>query len=252
MKVLVDGLMTTYQRVGSGPTILLLHGWGDSMDTYSALVRDFQESYTLLAVDLPGFGGTETPKVTFNLELYAKFVASFLLKIGDPELFAVIGHSNGGAIAIKALSSKILKSKKLVLLASSGVRNSYSPSNKLKRMIFKLLKIPAMLLPSSMQKKIKKKVYEKIGSDLFVAEQLQDTFKQIITEDVTDDATKISQQTLLLYGTNDKATPVSYGRLFNEKISGSELVVIQGAEHFLHHTNSKEVLVLIRSFLARS
>ena len=249
MKIIVDNLVTNYQKVGSGPIVLLLHGWGDGMDTYKYIVNELKLTNTMISLDLPGFGNSETPKETFSLKLYASFVASFLSKIDSPELYAVIGHSNGGAIAIKALSTNTIKAQKLILLASSGVRNTYSSSKKMKRIIVKSLKIPTKLLPSSMQKKIKKKVYEKIGSDLFVAEHLQETFKEIITDDVTDDATRVSQPTLLIYGSDDDATPVSYGKKFNEKIRGSELVVVQKAGHFLHQTDSKEVISLIKKFM---
>ena len=241
--------MTAYQKVGSGPVILLLHGWGDSMDTYKYIVNELKITNTLISLDLPGFGNTQTPKEIFNLGLYARFVASFLSKIGSPEVYAVIGHSNGGAIAIKALATNTVKAQKLILLASSGVRNTYSSSKKMKRIIVKLLKIPTKLLPVSTQNKIRKMVYGKIGSDLFVAEHLQETFKEIITDDVTDDATRVCQPTLLIYGSDDDATPVSYGKKFNEKIRGSELVVVNEAGHFLHQTDSKEVISLIKKFM---
>lgn len=249
MQVIVDKLVTKYQKTGNGPTVLLLHGWGDNLNTYKGLTQELQSSYTLIALDLPGFGGTETPKKTFSLELYAKFVASFLEKTGSPELYAIVGHSNGGAIAIRALSSNILKSKKLVLLASSGIRNTYSKSRKLKRIVVKSLKIPTKMLPNSIQRRIKIKVYKKIGSDLFVAEHMQETFKQVITEDVVMDAKNIHQPTLLVYGSEDKSTPVIYGEALHNSIKNSQLFTIDGADHFLHHNHADAVHSLIKDFL---
>ena len=251
MHVIVDNLVTNYHKIGNGPTVLLLHGWGDNLNTYKSLAQELQTTYTVVALDLPGFGGTEVPNKAFNLELYARFVASFLEKIGSFELHAVIGHSNGGAVAIKALSSGIVESKKLILLASSGVRSTQKTSKKAKRLLVKLLKIPTKILPTSTQNKIKRKVYEKIGSDLFVAEHLQETFKLVIEEDLVEVSRNIHQPTILIYGTEDNATPVKYGELFHENIKDSELVVIDGADHFLHHAYSKDIQQIINEFLIK-
>jgi pimeloyl-ACP methyl ester carboxylesterase len=118
MNVIVKGHSVHYTRTGNGPIVVLLHGWGDSHKTFSGLESSLKQKYQVIAVDLLGFGASEPPKETYTLEKYAQFVADFLRKIGEESVFAFIGHSNGGAIAIRGLSSGILHSDKLVLLAS--------------------------------------------------------------------------------------------------------------------------------------
>ena len=76
----------------------------------------------MVAVDLPGFGGSEAPPAAWDLDDYAAFLEAFLRKLALDWPYAIIGHSNGGALAIRALSSGTLKADKLVLLAASGVR----------------------------------------------------------------------------------------------------------------------------------
>jgi len=249
MTIIVNGYSTDYSKVGSGPAVVLLHGWGDTMTTFDLLCKHLKKNYTVIALDLPGFGKTDSPKETFSLEKYAQFVGDFVDKIGETTIFAYIGHSNGGAVLIRGISSGILRSEKLVLLASSGVRGEYSARKKFLRVIAKTAKIPTNLLPKSSQAKIKKSVYKKLGSDLFVAEHLQDTFRQVVSEDVVHDSAMISSQTLLLYGAQDKATPMSYGAKFNKQIEESELIVLDGADHFLHHTHFTKVNKLVEDFL---
>src|ERR1700761_1960117 len=103
MQVVVDSLLTQYVRTGKGKVVLLLHGWGDS----AAGLRDLQavlgKRYDVIALNLPGFGGTGNPPVAWGLTDYAQFVAHFLHKIGVSDVYAVLGHSNGGAIAIRGL-----------------------------------------------------------------------------------------------------------------------------------------------------
>src|SRR5690606_16442194 len=97
MQVVVDGLLTQYEQQGSKrPVILLVHGWGDRLQTYDTLVGKLAKSHTIVRLDLPGFGATEPPKTTWGLEDYAEFIAHFLDKLSlKPS--AMVGHSNGGA-----------------------------------------------------------------------------------------------------------------------------------------------------------
>lgn len=249
MNVVVDKSLVNYQIQGNGPAVVLLHGWGDNLSTFKELTKYIKSDYTVISLDLLGFGGSEPPKDTYDLEKYAKFVSDFLHKIDQRHVYAFVGHSNGGAICIRGISSGLLKSEKLVLLASSGVRSVYKRRKKILRLAAKTAKIPTRLLPKSTQLKLKKKAYKTIGSDLFVAEHLQDTFKNVVTEDVVHEAAMISEPTLLLYGTNDDSTPVSYGEKFAQQIENSELKIIDGADHFLHHTHSDKVNKLVLDFL---
>lgn len=247
-KILVNGLLTTYTSVGKGPTVLLLHGWGDSHSTFYFIEQKLLTKYNLVAVDLPGFGGSDSPKESWSVSDYAKFVEDFCKKL-DLSIYSVIGHSNGGAISIKAVSKGLLKPKKLVLLSSAGIRSTYNGRKKLIRLTAKVAKLPINLLPSRAQKKIKKRAYKLLGSDLFVAEHLQETFKKVVTDDVLADAANIKVDTLLVYGSLDTATPVSYGQKFHEAIKGSRLEIIEGAGHFVHHDAAAEVIGCVEEFL---
>lgn len=249
MTVSIDGKVVSYDKEGKGPAVVLIHGWGDTKQTFKSLVNSLKSSYTVVSLDLLGFGGSDAPKEAFDLEKYAIFVADFLKKIDIAHVYAFVGHSNGGAIAIKGLSSGTLNSEKLVLLASSGVRKTNGRQKKILRIVARTAKYPTKLLPSRIQKKLKKKAYNVIGSDLYVAEHLQDTFRKVVSEDLVLESAMISQKTLLLYGGNDKSTPPEYGRRFKSQIEDSNLVVLEGADHFLHQTHSEEVAKLIKEFL---
>jgi pimeloyl-ACP methyl ester carboxylesterase len=249
MTVIVDDYAVSYEQTGAGPNLVLLHGWGDNKETFDDLSEALSVDHTVTALDLPGFGKTDAPKEVFDLQKYAAFVASCLQKIGVDDVECFIGHSNGGAIAIRGLSEGTLKAKKLVLLASSGVRSTYNKRRKALRASAKVAKMVTTILPKSLQIKIKKKAYKTIGSDLFVAEHLQDTFKKVVSEDLVGQAANITIPTLLVYGSEDTATPPSYGERFSAQIKDSTLIVVDGAEHFLHHTHASKITKLLTEFL---
>jgi pimeloyl-ACP methyl ester carboxylesterase len=103
-------------------------------------------------------------------------------------------------------------------------------------------------LPKSAKQALRKKAYKTIGSDMLVAEHLQETFKRVVTDDVRADAAKLTLPTLLVYGENDDATPVRYGELFHQVIEGSTLEVLPGAGHFVHLDRPDDVLRAIQEF----
>ncbi len=250
MQVIVDALLTRYEQDGAGKAVLLLHGWGDNADGFKALRSHLAKKYLVLALDLPGFGGSQAPPSAWGLDDYGQFVRAFLKKIGVKDLWAVIGHSNGGAIAIRATARGLLNPERVVLLAAAGIRGEYKGRNRVYRMIAKTGKIASKPLPKAVQKRLRKKMYSSIGSDMLVVEHLQETFKKVVTDDVRDDAAKITVPTLLIYGESDAQAPVWYGEKYHELIADSTLEILPGADHFVHLERPKVVENAIERFLA--
>ncbi len=226
--------------------MLILHGWGDSSAGWRAYAQALAADYDVIVPDLPGFGGTESPKDAWGVTQYAQFIRAFLQKIGVKP-YAIIGHSNGGAIAVRGVGQGLLQAEKLVLLASAGVR---SPKANLSyRVIAKVGKAVTKPLPKRVSAKLRRTLYQKVGSDLLVAEHLQETFKKIVRDDVRADAAYISIPTLLVYGSADTDTPVSIAQELQKSIDGSRLEVLPGAGHFVHIDAAHETERLIREHI---
>lgn len=248
MRLIVSGLATNFSRIGNGRLVVLLHGWGDSSASWLQFSKQLAAEFDVVALDLPGFGGTEPPKESWGLTDYALFVEAFLLK-ANLKPYALIGHSNGGAIAIRGISTGALQPEKLVLLASAGIRGEYGGRTKALRLLAKTGKVLATPLPASAKKHLRQNLYEAVGSDMLIAEHLQETFKRVVSDDVRGGATSITQPTLLVYGEEDTATPVRYGKLLHDAIKGSELTIVPGAGHFLQLDKPAEVETLVEDFL---
>lgn len=248
MQVVVDKLLTTYEKAGKGPVILMLHGWGDSGATFKGLIGELKSSYTLVTVDLPGFGQTEMPPEVWKLDNYAQFVRDFLEKI-DVKPRAIIAHSNGGALAIRGLAEGTLEADKLILMASAGIRDRQGGRRFILKIIAKVGKAVTFWLPKRYKQALQKRFYGTIGSDMLVVPHLQETFKITVRQDVQHDAQRLKLPTLLIYGSHDKATPPLYGEIFKSLISGSRLEIIQNAEHFVHQGQTEEVAGLIKEFM---
>lgn len=250
MNVVVDGLMTNYQKTGSGKKVIVcLPGWADALESFSSLSEILKTDYTILSLDLPGFGGTQAPPQAWSLEDYAEFVAGWLEKLKISRAHAVIGHSYGGAVAITALGNRFIDSDKLILLASAGIRGKKTFQKKALAAIARAGKVPLYALPKARREKIRSSLYKKIGSDLTLLPHMEETFKLIIGHDVRGVAKLVNTPTLLIYGDLDKDTPISDGELLQNSIAGSRFEIINKAGHFLHQTNTREVGSLIKIFL---
>ena len=250
MQIVVNDLLTNYELNGSGKLILLLHGWGDSSKGLRNIQDELSSKFKVLAPDLPGFGGTQAPKEVWNLDNYADFLESLLAKLELDQPYAVIGHSNGGALAVRALSLGKFKPQKLILLAASGVRTK----NTLKRLFIKLLaktgNIATLWMPERYRQDLRKSLYGFAGSDMLVVPELQETFKKTVRQDVQSDAVSINVPTLLIYATDDKAVPISDGKQYKDLIRGSKLEVVHESGHFVHIDQPQKVISLIKDFLA--
>ncbi len=248
MNVVVGGLMTHYLKTGSGKKVLvLLHGWGDSAQSFAKLAAEF-EGYTVYALDLPGFGQTQRPREAWELKDYAGFVADWLEKAGI-DSYSLAGHSFGGAVVIKGVAEGQLTPDKLILLASAGIRNKRPLRLKTLQAGAKVAKIPLYILPPSKARKIKTKLYRRIGSDVLLIPAMRQTFAKTVREDLRQTAGRISIPTLLIYADRDRETPISDGLELQAAIKGSSLEIVRSSGHFLHQDRPQQVAELMQRFL---
>lgn len=230
MQVVINNLVVNYEDTGSGKVLLLLHGWGDSLNTFNSLMP-FLSGYRVIRLDLPGFGQTDNPPKPWSVDDYVSFVNSFLSKL-NISVDVLLGHSFGGRIAIKGVALGELKCDKLVLVNSAGIAKGNS--------LVGILSKPFKWLPRG----IKSMIYRALKSDYANREELKGTFANIVSEDLKEYAKMINTPTLIIWGSGDKSTPLADGKIFNELIVNSKLEVIDGG-HFIHQEKPKEVASLI-------
>ena len=244
MHIIIDNLFIQYRRMGKGDVILLLHGWGQSSETFKYLQESLSRQYDVVAVDLPGFGGSQKPNLDWDVELYSHFVEKFLKKL-KIEPFVMVGHSFGGRILIKGVGEGMLKSSKVVLIGSAGVKPSKSMTQKLLENFSRISKkVPGtQKMRSMVGKKLASRDYRQSGD-------LKNIFLKVINEDLRYSAKKIVIPTLLIWGCNDDQTPVRDGRLLNDLIKNSHLKTYENAGHFVYLEEKEAVLNDIREFIA--
>ncbi len=107
-------------RAGAGDTTLLLvHGFGESLFGWRAVFDRLAMSYRVVALDLPGFGGSGKPDGDYSLPAMTGRLASFLDRWTTGPVI-VIGHSMGGELAASVALARPDRVVAAVLIAPAG------------------------------------------------------------------------------------------------------------------------------------
>lgn len=249
MKTIVDDLAVEYQDEGRGPVLVLLHGWMHSLTSFDALTTILSRKYRVIRLDLPGFGASEVPRTPWHVGDYAQFVAHFLAKI-DAHPTALVGHSLGGRIVLKGLAEQALAADKAVLIASAGVAERQTVRNWSFKMIAKAGKAATAVPPFTLLRaKLRSKLYAAAKSDYPTAGAMTPTFLNVIGENLAPLAPQVIAPTLLIWGSDDRTTPLSEGKRLESLMPHATLKVIEHAGHFVHREQPEAVAAAIASFV---
>lgn len=93
------GEVITYNDQGEGKIILLIHGYLETSDIWSSFARRLSEKYRIIAVDLPGHGGSGIYGEVHTVEFMATVIKDLVESIGAGKIF-IAGHSMGGYVTL--------------------------------------------------------------------------------------------------------------------------------------------------------
>jgi pimeloyl-ACP methyl ester carboxylesterase len=106
-----------YNISGSGPAIVLLHGFLESKEIWDDFTEVLKKQFTIIAIDLPGHGESELVAETHSMQLMADAV-KVVLQSENIEQAVITGHSMGGYVALQFAADDKEMVKGLVLFHS--------------------------------------------------------------------------------------------------------------------------------------
>lgn len=116
----VSGVRVRHVHAGAGPTVVLLHGIGRSLEDWSETLGPLAARHAVYAPDLIGFGLSDKPDVPYTLSGLARFVRHYLKAVGETRPVTLIGNSLGGAVAAQFALLSPERTRALVLVGSAG------------------------------------------------------------------------------------------------------------------------------------
>jgi pimeloyl-ACP methyl ester carboxylesterase len=257
-KVEVDGLQIAYERAGSGPALVLLHGYvGDGPATWRRQLDGLCDEFTVVAWDAPGAGRSSDPPERFGLDGYADCLAGFLEKLGLASAW-VVGLSFGGVLALALQRRHAAMSSALVLASAYAGWAGSLPTEVAEQRLRQALaladrapdELVGALLPTMFSSTMPPEAMDGFGASMqaFHPRGFR-AMARACAEDVRDVLPHIDVPTLLVHGERDVRAPLTVAKALQAAISDSTLVVLPDAGHMCNIEAPDEFNVAVREFL---
>lgn len=261
-EVEVSGLRIGYEREGTGPPLVLLHGgFGFDSRSWRRQIEALSDDYTVVAWDAPGCGRSSDPPPTFRLPDYADCLAGFIGALGLSRPH-VLGLSFGGALALQLFDRHRALPRTLILAgAYAGWAGSLQPDEvdrRVTRLAADMGRPPEEWIPSYIPGLLTgaapPAMVEEVKSLMAGVRPAanQAMLRAMAEADLRDVLCRIDVSTLLVYGEADVRSPVEVGRALHEGIPGSSLVILPGVGHLSSVEGAEQFNREVRSFLERN
>lgn len=248
----IDGLRARYLVEGPGPDMILMHGWGCNASTLASVAAVASATHTVYSVDFPGFGGSEEPREVWGVELYTQWLEKFIKAAGIKSPI-LLGHSFGGRVGI-LYSSRHDDVDRLVLVDAAGIKPKRTFRYYYKVYTYKLgRKMWELVLGKEKARKRIDAMRAKKGSSDYndASPMMRRILSKVVNEDLRDRLPLIKAPTLLVWGENDTATPISDARIMEKEIPDAGLVSFPGCGHYSFLDNPYLFKAVLKSFINR-
>jgi len=221
--------------------LVIIHGWTYTIEPWAATVELLRKAgVEVIQLRVPGL--TSPSDDVWTIDSYVSWLEKELTGIPKP---IVLGHSNGGRIALHYLTIHPGAFEKLILLNSAGVEvapSSISAKRRVLRVASKVL-APLKHVPG-----IKKLVYKLLGSDYGRApKNMQATLQNMLTSDKDFSPRSIETPTVLIWGESDTTTPLAMGLKIAGEMPHAVIHMHSGWRHAPYITHPEEVAQAIQS-----
>ncbi len=252
-------LSRTMTGNASGSPVLLLHGWGSSAAHMAPIAQALSSDYRVMNIDLPGHGHSPTPIKVIGIPEHAALIKEIIdTHIGEP--VTIVGHSNGGRIALYMASHQVYKPliRHLVLVSPSGVTPERSIGYYARRTIANLLKAPFRLAPEPLRAYAldwlrHSLAWRALGSPDYRALEgvMRNVFVRMVTCHLDEHVQAIEVPVLLFRGDRDTAISQRQMEYLVDAIPDAGLVVLENAGHYGYMDDFATFLAATRHFLQK-
>ena len=246
------------EDVGSGTSLVLVHGFLGSSDMWAPQIEFFKDDFRVIAPALPGFGKSTAINSCDSIECMAKAILNLLEK-KEIKNFNLLGHSMGGMIVqeiAKIAGEKILK----LICYGTGPRGNIPGRFETIDQSREKLKINGLDVTA-----------HRIAKTWFIEEDKSKYFylcdeagKQTSIEAADnglvamknwsgiENLKNIKNETLIVWGDQDKAYNFNQVETLNNNIPNSDLKVIKGCSHNVHLEKPEEFNAVVEEFLIKN
>ena len=254
--VQADGLQIAYERIGTGPALVFVHGAAEDSRVWLPQIAALSDVFTVVAWDEPGAGRSADVPEAFGLADYARCLAALIEALGLGPAH-VVGLSWGGTVVLELYRQRPDLVATLILVdAYAGWKGSL-PEEEVRARVGGAREMlaappdefdptfpglfagdpPAEFLP----------LLDEMAAEVRPS-SLRLQLGIMAEADLTDLMPRIAAPTLLIWGERDVRSPLSVAHWFEESIPDATLVVILGAGHVSNLERPREFNEAVREF----
>ena len=257
----VGALRLRYVRAGRGPTVVLVHGFGESLLAWRSVFDRLAEDHDVIALDLPGFGLSSKPATGYATDSLAQDLLGALdaLRVRRAVL---VGHSMGGAVVAAAALADTARVQAVVLLdaalvgapapvtdARRGFTSGAGAGAAIAEYEALRTRFAAPHDPGWLAEPDSARRYTPAGDDSYRT-AVQAVLREFDFDYLTDErASRWRTHTLVLWGQYDEVFTVARGRRLADRLAGSRFEIVPRTWHRPHEERPEETGAALERFL---
>ena len=249
MIVTVNNITVAYEQLGSGPDLIVLHGWGYDHTLLLPFAQQLGTFARVTLIDLPGHGGTQEPPVPYDAFDFADTVAGVMDALGIQKA-AMLGHSNGGRTILAMTRDHADRMSRLILCDAAGLKPKRTFTYYRKVYTYKIGK--AFLKLPFFSEETRQRYSSGKGSEDYknLSPVMKQTFIRLVNKDLSELLASIRVPVLLIWGDQDQDTPLYMAHKLEKEIPDCGLVLYEGAGHYAFVERMAQTAAVVRSFLS--
>lgn len=241
------GELMVYRAGRKGaPPVVLVHGLGQNgAKDWAKLIPALKPDYDILALDLPGFGQSNSRNQLYTPENYAAVIEA-VVKAHFTEPVTLIGHSMGAAVSLQYAADRPERLQRLILVDMAGILHATVYAESLMQMgveqatgvdpdgvpVFDsilrgvLTRIDGLPVPRQLLLQM-----PSLRGRIFRGDPNMIAAYALAEHDFGPALRAVRTPTLLIWGREDKVAPLRTGQLAASLIPGARLMVLDGIGH---------------------
>jgi 3-oxoadipate enol-lactonase len=255
----VRGIEIAYTDAGSGPVVVLLHGFPFDRSMWRGQVERLSHEFRVVAPDLRGHGGTTFARRPSTMEEMADDVAALLDELNIPRA-VLCGLSMGGYVALAFYRAHPERVRALVLAdtrpqADTEEARGTREQNARRALDEGMAPLADAMLPKLLSTRTRESAPEVVARvrEMMLGVDAEGAAAALrgmaLRRDQTDTLSKVDVPTLVIVGSEDAVTPPSDAEAMSALIEGSRLVRIEGAGHVSNMERPEEFDRALAEFL---
>lgn len=253
----INNLRIRYlDRNKRGSPLLLIHGLGGSIESWINNIGFLSTKFRIIALDLPGFGLSDKPKISYTINFYVRFLEKFIKKLKSSHFF-IMGSSLGGHIAVEFTLRNKKNVDKLILISPAGTPPKTFKGTKELRQYLKVV--------NAKSPKEVSRILSSIDSSMVSLSYADAVYKRLslpgakegfisalkgsaVAPRYNNQLARIDTDMLLIWGREDRIIPLRFIHPFMEH-GKSRIIILEKCGHRPHVENPMLFNKIVKDFL---